>query len=108
MQAWFGAGYFPAGTMVAKDGGDQWVDVAQCRPISMPGAAAGSDDAGGGVDHGEAGRAPAGETQLQQRKRALGFGGATADAPRWTKPMPAHGDSMKWDLSFATPPLQSV
>lgn len=80
MQSWYAAGYLPVGTMVAKDGGDEWLDVAQCAKISRPNATPKlessnleSESAAAYADQG---------TRLEQRKRALGFGGVTADAPR--------------------------
>ena len=79
MQSWYAAGYFPAGTVVAEDGGDQWVDVAQCTSICKPDA---MDWGGDGSAAESVGVQTGLETELEQRKRALGFGGASEDAQR--------------------------
>jgi hypothetical protein len=80
MQGWYNAGYFPPGTMVARDGeGDEtaWVDISVCYkvnqqpdPAEAAAAAAAAAKSAGPFTH---------QSLLEERKAALGMSDQTAD-----------------------------
>eukprot|EP01045_Picozoa_sp_COSAG04_P010294 COSAG04_NODE_625_length_11793_cov_11.719942_8_plen_292_part_00 len=75
MRSWYTAGYLPKGTMVAKDGGDEWLDVTACPAITQ--------EALGEVIRQEGAAAAAAATEdmtdVEQRQAALGMSSSTAD-----------------------------
>ena len=86
MQSWFSAGYFPAGTMVARDGDDEagWVDVSQCYKITQQPDPAEAAAAAAAATAATAGLAAAGAggarlSGVEERKAALGMSDQTAD-----------------------------
>ena len=77
MQSWYNAGYFPPGTMVARDGeGDEaaWVDISVCYKVNQ------QPDPAVAAAAAAASAAPAAQHSfLDERKAALGMSDQTAD-----------------------------
>eukprot|EP01043_Picozoa_sp_COSAG02_P051753 COSAG02_NODE_5487_length_4287_cov_40.035112_4_plen_407_part_00 len=79
MQGWYNAGYFPPGTMVARDGeGDEtaWVDISVCYQINQqPDPAQAGKTAAAATSAGNSSH----QSLLEERKAALGMSDQTAD-----------------------------
>ncbi len=79
MQSWYNAGYFPPGTMVARDGeGDEtaWVDISVCYKVNQqPDPAQAAKAAAAATSPGPF----TNQSLLEERKAALGMSDQTAD-----------------------------